>query len=715
WKILPKTLPLSYWQGTVAASYMFTGERILPVPVVTDSQLGILQKDKDYTVSYGENYSVATGGKVYVTGIGNYKNQTSVSFEISKAPQTAFFTSPKYNNSNVGLEALRPDAAEFEVAFLAGAGYTGNYIIVYGYTDAIHPDQYKGETDPSRYTAKRMRFELSSAVDIEYISDDIVEIGGKYYSQTTARLYLSRDTFTPNATVQYGITTITLRANENINYDHTAIYPTAVRIIDDGYEQDLGQDASPLTHRLFIKKNHTAGGSFLSDITVTYGDPVFDITAGLNSGLTDYEIESSDDNILTIAEAPGNPLVRIATIHNAGEVTLTLIHKGVSDLDMPANSYNAVTARITVRVNKAVLTVSPNRQTVIYGTQPVYTAQSFTYLGFKYNDDISIIKSVNSGYNPQTMKDVGTYYLTASGVELNTEYINYEFEYPAEAGILEITRKTLYAYIEDARKVYGEENPALAISYRGFIDGESEHNAANFVAPEIDFNGVDRLTPVGTYQIRLRDGSARNYTIDVSGTANLEIRPAKVTIILENRTEEYNARSVYSYEPSILGIPGGTVPSGYATVSYYNGQDYTQVAPVNVGEYKVKVEYTAAAGDNYEGTVEYFDNVITILPIAPGIELESAVRTYNNVAYGEVPFKTALLPGVSGGSAPTGTLSFLYSRDGGEFTEALPRISGNYTVRVTYTLAEGATDNYIDGYYYDFADAVIIEKAEVTI
>ena len=59
----------------------YTGSAIQPKPVVTDGVA--LAEGTDFTYSYGANTDVATGGKVTITGQGNYKGTADKTFTIS--------------------------------------------------------------------------------------------------------------------------------------------------------------------------------------------------------------------------------------------------------------------------------------------------------------------------------------------------------------------------------------------------------------------------------------------------------------------------------------------------------------------------------------------------------------------------------------------------------------------------------------------------------
>lgn len=76
---------------TPIAEQAYTGKEVTPDVIISDS-LGIIRKDKDYTVSYSKNKKEGTA-TVTVTGIGNYSGSTSVEFEIVKMNDTENFFS----------------------------------------------------------------------------------------------------------------------------------------------------------------------------------------------------------------------------------------------------------------------------------------------------------------------------------------------------------------------------------------------------------------------------------------------------------------------------------------------------------------------------------------------------------------------------------------------------------------------------------------------
>lgn len=63
-----------------------TGSQITPAVVLTDGTYP-LEKDTDYTVSYGPN-RIAGTGYIYITGTGNYKGSMTLTFKITSRPMS---------------------------------------------------------------------------------------------------------------------------------------------------------------------------------------------------------------------------------------------------------------------------------------------------------------------------------------------------------------------------------------------------------------------------------------------------------------------------------------------------------------------------------------------------------------------------------------------------------------------------------------------------
>ena len=79
----PEVTPKPLTAGMIAdiPPQLYTGQPIHPAPEIKDGDM-VLVKGRDFTYSYGTNTSPGQGGKVTITGKGNYKGMASKSFNI---------------------------------------------------------------------------------------------------------------------------------------------------------------------------------------------------------------------------------------------------------------------------------------------------------------------------------------------------------------------------------------------------------------------------------------------------------------------------------------------------------------------------------------------------------------------------------------------------------------------------------------------------------
>ena len=90
-------------------------------------------------------------------------------------------------------------------------------------------------------------------------------------------------------------------------------------------------------------------------------------------------------------------------------------------------------------------------------------------------------------------------------------------DYTTASGSTTITvnQASLTATANNQSKVYGAANPALTISYSGFVNGDT---SASITQPGIA-TAATAASGVGTYPITLSGGSAANYSLTlVNGT-----------------------------------------------------------------------------------------------------------------------------------------------------------------------------------------------------
>ena len=95
--VSPKPLAAEMVSG-VENSYVYTGGAIESAVTVQDGEA--LVPDTDYTVTYGANTTIAEGGTITVTGMGNYTGELVIAFSITQADPA--YTAPENLSVCVG-------------------------------------------------------------------------------------------------------------------------------------------------------------------------------------------------------------------------------------------------------------------------------------------------------------------------------------------------------------------------------------------------------------------------------------------------------------------------------------------------------------------------------------------------------------------------------------------------------------------------------------
>jgi filamentous hemagglutinin family protein len=121
-------------------------------------------------------------------------------------------------------------------------------------------------------------------------------------------------------------------------------------------------------------------------------------------------------------------------------------------------------------------------------------------------------------YSGQNSVNVGTYAITPGGLYSNQQ--GYIISYAG--GMLTVNPATLIVTANNASKTYGQANPALSVSYSGFVDGQT---AANLTTPASASTMASASSGVGSYAIVASGAVDPNYHfIYQSGT--LTVNPA---------------------------------------------------------------------------------------------------------------------------------------------------------------------------------------------
>ncbi len=250
-------------------------------------------------------------------------------------------------------------------------------------------------------------------------------------------------------------------------------------------------------------------------------------------------------------------------------------------------NFNYVAADFTV--TKALLTVTANSQTKVYGA--ANPALTLTYSGFVNGDDADDLTTKPVGSTTvNLLSAVGIYagaITVAGGVD-----DNYSFTYVA-AGFT-VTKAMLTVTADSKTKVYGASNPALTFTYSGWLNGD---DASDLTTAPVASTTVSVTSPVNIYSgaIAVSGGVDDNYDFTYIA-ADFTVTKALLTVTANSQTKVYGAVNpalTFTYSGWLNGDDASdltTVPVASTTV--------TITSPVN--SYTGAITVSGGVDDNYD-------------------------------------------------------------------------------------------------------------------
>src|SRR5438034_975676 len=177
----------------------------------------------------------------------------------------------------------------------------------------------------------------------------------------------------------------------------------------------------------------------------------------------------------------------------------------------------------TLTVNAAALTVTADDKTKTYGA--ANPALTVTYAGFVNGDTAASLTSPPSVSTTATVAShAGAYSVTASGA------VDADYTISYVAGTLTVNAAALTVTADDKTKTYGAANPALTVSYSGFVNGDTA--ASLTTAPTVSTT-ASQSSHAGTYSITASGAVDADYTISYVAGA-LTVNAAALTVSAED-------------------------------------------------------------------------------------------------------------------------------------------------------------------------------------
>jgi len=346
-----------------------------------------------------------------------------------------------------------------------------------------------------------------------------------------------------------------------------------------------------------------------------------------------------------------------------------------------ANNYSISYVAGTLTIGQASLTITAANKSKTYGAaNPVLTV---IYTGFVNGDtQASLTTQPTIVTTVVTGSAVGIYPITVS----SASNANYSISYVA--GTLTIGQAVLTITANNQTKTQGATNPALTVSYSGFVNGEN--NSALTTQPVVTTTATTS-SPVGTYPITASGAVGANYTVSyvqgtltVTGTAlSFSPIPSKVY-----GTVDFNPGAVSS-----------------SSIIYTSGN--TSVATIVSGNIHIVGVGISTITANDGSTI--LQQTLTVTPAALGITANSINKTYGSTLTGGVGSAAFTSSGLVNGET-IGSVTTAYGT-GSAATTAV----GTYSGSVTPSAATGGTftaGNYIITYT---SNSIVVTPAALTI
>jgi gliding motility-associated-like protein len=364
----------------------------------------------------------------------------------------------------------------------------------------------------------------------------------------------------------------------------------------------------------------TASGAASANYTISYTDGTLTVTQATltiaaNNATKTYGTTNPALSVTYTGFVNGDDNTSLTT--QPGVTTTAVTGSAVGSYPITASGAASANYTIsytdgTLTVTQATLTIAANNATKTYGT--ANPALSVTYAGFVNGDDnTSLTTQPGVTTTAVTVSAVGTYPVTASGAAS----ANYTISYTD--GTLTVTQATLTIAANNATKTYGTANPALSVTYAGFVNGDD--NTSLTTQPGVTTTAVTG-SPVGTYPVTASGATSANYSISYT-TGTLTVTQAALTIAANNATKTYGTANP-ALSVTYAGFVNGDDNTSLTTQP---GVTTTAVTGSPVGSYPVTA--SGAASANY--TISYTDGTLTVTKATLTITANNATKTYGTV------------------------------------------------------------------------------------
>jgi len=340
--------------------------------------------------------------------------------------------------------------------------------------------------------------------------------------------------------------------------------------------------------------------------------------------------------------------------------------------------YNLTFNNATLIVTKAVINVSADHKSRVYGSNnPTFT---YSYTGFLNSDTPSVINGTTTGTTSATVtSNVGTYNINPDVSSLSST--NYNFT--SSNGTLTITKGIITVNADNKSRVYNTNNPTFTYSFNGLLNNDS---LSVISGTPIGSTSATITSNAGTYNINpdVSGLVSNNYTFNgVNGT--LTIYKAMIIVTVDDKTRDY-------------GVSNPTFTFGY--IGFQNGDTSSVITGTptattsatitsNVGTYNIIGNVSGLYATNYD--FDSFNGTLTINKAIINVTAENKSRGYGvsnpSFTYNYSGFlnsdDSSIITGI-----PTSTTSATLTSNVGTYT-IIPNIIALTSTNYNFSASDG--------------------------
>ncbi len=217
-------------------------------------------------------------------------------------------------------------------------------------------------------------------------------------------------------------------------------------------------------------------------------------------------------------------------------------HIAVSVAGLSATNYRFTGQSGTLTINKAHLTLTADAESKHYGA--AVPTLGYTITGFLNGDSANVVSGAAAlSTAVSSSNGVGSYPITITAGTLAAA--NYDFPNLVNS-TLSITTAPLTIEVINESRLLGQPNPAITVSYVGFVNGDGPSSLTSPPVASLTTN-VTTSSPAGVYPIAVSGASSPNYTITFVGGTLTVISPPLVhlTSVVEKTNKNHQVTEVF--------------------------------------------------------------------------------------------------------------------------------------------------------------------------